>query len=233
MRESLPVYGTPKLQGSHPDVFPGSPKALIGVMVDVIRLRFEDENARDLGYVWRQDPQPELSEENTDAAPTRIIIEPQYLQDPDARDAVPALYVARGETPLAQVVVGNRMKHDFPTSAGEFMVHGSTPMSVMCVARKSGESETLADTVAFYLAASAPTLRATFGFQDFSLPNIGVAQVYRRGPNSIEEWVTTVTFQLTCKYVWREMPIAPRLNSILMKMNLQNQTVLDSESRRR
>lgn len=232
MRESLPVYGTPKLADSHPDVFPGSPKALIGVMVDVLRLRFEGENALNLGYVWRPDPQPELTEENTDSAPTRILIEPQYLQDPDARDSLPALYVARGETPLTQVVVGNRMRHDIPTSAGEFMVHGTTPMSVMCVASKSGESETLADTVAFYLAASAPTLRATFGFQDFSLPNIGAAQVYRRSPSNIEEWVTTVTFQLKCKYIWREMPIAPRLQSIVMKMELQNRRVLDTELRR-
>jgi hypothetical protein len=45
-------------------------------------------------------------------------------------------------------------------------------------------------------------------------------QVYRRSSNDIEEWVTPVNLQITCKHVWREGYIAPKLAEIRMQLGL-------------
>ena len=81
----------------------------------------------------------------------------------------------------------------------------------------------LGETVTFYLAAILPELRETFGFQDATLPILASTQVYRRSSNDIEEWVTPVTLQVTCKHIWREAVIAPKLRELRLNMGLSNE----------
>ena len=220
MAKLTPYYGTPRIDGQHPDVFPGSPLALIAVFVATIRLRFSQDNAYKLPYYWEQDPTPRPEEENTDDAPRKLLIESQYVQHPDARDFRPAIFVERGDTPFSKIVVGNRAEYDQATDSNLYIVHATTPISIQCVAKDRGESMSIGETVAFYLAAILPEMRETFGFQDASLPVLASTQVYRRSSNDIEEWVTPVNLQVTCKHIWRETPIAPKLREIRLSLSV-------------
>lgn len=220
MARLTPYYGTPRLDGQHPDVFPGSPLALIAVFVETIRLRFSQDNAYKLPYYWEQDPTPRPEEENTDDSPRKILIESQYLQYPDARDFRPAIFVERGDTPFSKIVVGNRAEYSAAEDANLYIMHATTPISALCVSKDRGESMSIGDIVSFYLASLLPELRATFGFQDATMPVLGATQVYRRSSNDIEEWVTPVTLQITCKHIWREQVIAPKLREIRLSLGL-------------
>ena len=220
MAKLTPFYGTPRLEGQHPDVFPGSPLALIAIFVETVRLRFSQDNGRKLPYYWDEDPTPRPGEENTDEAPRKILIESQYLQHPDARDYRPAIFVERGDMPFSKIAVGNRAEYDAPSDMNVYVMHATTPISLLCVAKDRGESMSVGEIVAFYLAAILPELREAFGFQDASLPVLASTQVYRRSSNDIEEWVTPVTLQVTCKHIWREAVIAPRLREIRLNLGL-------------
>lgn len=220
MAKLTPYYGTPRLEGQHPDVFPGSPLALIAIFVEVIRLRFSQDNAYKLPYYWSPDPSPEPDEENTDDSPRKILIESQYLQHPDARDYRPAIFVERGDMAFSKIVVGNRGAYSEALDANVYVMHATTPISVLCVTKDRGESMSIAEMVTFYLASLLPELRETFGFQDASLPVLAGTQVYRRSSNDIEEWVTPVNLQITCKHIWREAVIAPKLQEIRMQLGL-------------
>lgn len=220
MAKLTPYYGTPRIDGQHPDIFPGSPLALIAVFVETIRLRFSQDNAYKLPYYWEQDPTPRPEEENTDDAPRKLLIESQYLQHPDARDFRPAIFVERGDTPFSKIVVGNRAEYDQATDSNLYVMHATTPISVQCVAKDRGESMSIGEIVAFYLAAILPEMRETFGFQDASLPVLASTQVYRRSSNDIEEWVTPVNLQVTCKHIWRETPMAPKLREIRLRLGV-------------
>ena len=212
--------GTPRIEGQHPDIYPGSPAALIAVFVDIVRARFTGDNAYQLPYYWDPDPTPEEIEDNSEDKPRKIIIEDQYTQDPDARDPLPAIFIDRGTIQYQKIVLGNRGAYDIPTSAQEFVCHGITPISVLCVAKEKGESANLADIVSFYLIGSMNSIREYFGIQDITMPIVESTQVYRRTSNAIETWVTPVNIQITCKYIWREIPIAPKLKEIAIKFSI-------------
>ena len=214
MAKLTPYYGTPRLEGQHPDVFPGSPLALIAVFVETIRLRFSQDNAYKLPYYWTQDPTPDGDEENTDDSPRKILIESQYLQNPDARDMRPAIYVERGDTPFTKIAIGNRAEYDQRLDANLYVIQTTTPIGILCVTKTRGESMSIGEMVAFYLVSILPEMRETFGFKDISPPTLGTTQVYRRSSQDIEEWVTPVNLQVTCKHLWIEQVIAPKLREI-------------------
>lgn len=220
MAKLTPYYGTPRLDGQHPDVFPGSPLALIAVFVETVRLRFSQDNANKIPYYWSQDPTPTSDEEHTDDSPRKILIESQYLQNPDARDFRPAIFVERGDMAFSKIVAGNRAEYDEKTDSNLYVMHATTPISIMCVAKDRGESMSIGEIVAFYIASILPELREAFGFQDASLPVLSSTQVYRRSSNDIEEWVTPVNLQVTCKHIWRESVIAPKLREIQFSLGL-------------
>lgn len=224
MAKLTPYYGTPRLEGQHPDVFPGSPLALIAIFVEVIRLRFSQDNAYKLPYYWSPDPSPTEDEGNTDDNPRKILIESQYLQHPDARDYRPAIFVERGDMAFSKIVVGNRADYSERLDANLYIMHATTPISVLCVTKDRGESMSIAEIVTFYLASLLPELREAFGFQDASLPVLSSTQVYRRSSNDIEEWVTPVNLQVTCKHIWREQVIAPKLAEIRVHLGLNAPT---------
>jgi hypothetical protein len=219
MAKTIPYYGTPRLEGQHPDVFPGSPLALIAIYVEAIRLRFSQDNKYKLPYYWEQDPTPTSDEEHTDDAPRKILIESQYAQHPDARDYRPAIFVDRGDMAFSKIVVGNRAAHDIPTQEDLYLIHVTTPLSVLCISKDRGESMSIGEIVAFYLTTLMTQMREAFGLQDVTPPVLGTTQVYRRNSNEIEEWITPITFQITCKHLWTEIPIAPKLREIALSLS--------------
>jgi hypothetical protein len=220
MAKLTPYYGTPRLEGQHPDVFPGSPLAIIAVFVETVRLRFSQDNAHKLPYYWDDDPTPKPDEEHTDNAPRKIMIESQYLQNPDARDYRPAIFVERGDMPFSKIAVGNRADYNEALDMNTYVMHATMPINLLCVAKDRGESMSVGEIVAFYIAAILPELREAFGFQDANLPVLATTQVYRRSSHDIEEWVTPVTLQVTCKHIWREAVIAPKLREIRFHLGL-------------
>lgn len=217
-------YGTPKVEGSHSDVFPGSPMAVLGVFVDVLRAHYSGDNAHRSPYIWRPDSTPTENEEGTEDAPRTLIIESQYLASPDVRDMTPALYVERGQLSFSPIGIGNRGDHDQRSGADMYAIQGTMPISIHCVSPLRGESMTLGIDVGFYLLTLMTGLREIFSFQDVRPPIVDGTQVFRRSGADIESWITPVTTQVMCKYLWIERPIAPMLREIRMAMSARSKS---------
>jgi hypothetical protein len=225
--------GTARVEDQHPDVFPGSPMALVGLFAAALQSRFSDDNIHeDSPYVWMPDAQqPEETDDSANG--TRIYIESQYTEEPDARDRMPALLVEKGATRLEKITLGHRSSVWLPTMTEVFTAWATVPMSVLCIAPSRGTSATLADVVFAFVSGSANALRASFCIHDISPPTIGETSPYRENSNKVETWNTPVTFTTMIKYQWKTTPIAPRLNAIGMHFRETGRVLDVSQTLRR
>lgn len=223
MTDVRPFFGTARVADQHADIFPGSPMALVAVFTNCLQARFSGDNAQDCPYVWAPDAQPL----DPDTEQTRIYIESQYTEEPDARDRTPALLVEKGITQPQKVVLGNRADIDMPSMTELFIAWANVPVSVLCIGQNRGVSATLADVVFAFLLGSRNHIRAAFSIHDITEPTLSDTQPYRPSSSHVESWVTTVTLTTMIKFAWRTRPIAPLLKEIAAKMDFGNSEALE------
>jgi len=207
--------GVTRVEGQQEDVFPSSPMALVAVFTDVLRARFSGNNALGGPYVWSPDSQPtDIDPEATETPQTKLYIESQYTEEPDARDRAPGIFIDKGATQVMKVGLGHRVDIDIPSMTEVFEAWADVPIMLMCVARERGTSATIADHVFMFILASNNHIREAFGIHDISPPTLDATQVYRQSTAAPETWVTNVTIMVKIKFAWRTRPIAPILKQI-------------------
>lgn len=240
MTPGTSTTGLTRLDDQHPDVFPSSPNALLGVFTSVLQARFytqagslDPASGADLAlpWVWTADATPRddgagpsADEDPGEAqAQRRIYIEAGPLENPPARNLRPALIVDRGPIQLVSLGAGNRVHVEYPLRAEMLLCHGQVGIEVGCIARDSGESAALADIVASYLAGSTPDIRDVFGIHEIGLPQIGVTGPYARVPGELASWRTSVSFPVTIIYKWLRWPLAPVLREFAGKLRTEGE----------
>lgn len=181
----------------------GSPLAIQGVFLEIIRERFRSDSG--LGLVW--DP---------DLTTTGLIVETGYNEEVEARNKVPAVYINRLQTVPGKVMVGDRVVVRLPDHLEGFGALSTVVMSVECVSNDEGESAVLGDIVQFMLLASQDVIQREFGFYDMSHPSLGPTQPYDRDQT---KWATTVDFQVQFWIRWSQVPIAPLLQQIAQRVS--------------
>lgn len=227
-----PYLGSTVLDVHHPDVFPSSPMALIGIFIAIIQDRFSGTNAEGLPYYWDPDPTPDHDEDNSNEKPRRIYIESQFSEFPDARDVLPSILVDKEETRADKQWFGHRGHINLPDRNEVYVMFTTSSMSILVGGRTRGESATLAEHIFMFLATCTPFIRETFSIHDISVPIMSKTTPQRRSGNDIEFWNTTINFQVQTKVLWRTKPIAPRLQEIRSKLSLgadKNHVDLDIE----
>lgn len=208
-----------RVADAHPDIFPGSPGAVIGVFTKSLQARFSGDNAYELPYVWSADPVQKEDADNTEFAPRKLYIQSQYENEPLGRDRRPSLLVEKGETRYDKIAVGNRAEIDLPTMEEIFVTHASIPIGVLCTSDTRGESANLADVVAMFFLGSKDHLRIAFDLHDLTPPTVSLTTPEQATSDAPEAWVTTVSFVTTIKVVWRTRPILPVLREIRATMD--------------
>jgi hypothetical protein len=211
--------GFPKVEGQAPDVFYGSPLALVGLFTEVIRARFRGSNNH-TPWIWLEDPTPEDSEQNTPEAPRRLYVESQLSDDPEARTFNPAVLVDKEETRLLKPVVGNRAGLRLTDRLEGFFALAVIPMSVICLSTQRGESANLADHVWMHITACQNLVRSTFGIHEISPATLGRTQVFRRTEGTPDRWNTPIMFEVQIAFRWLTRPIAPLLQEVHTKLEL-------------
>lgn len=213
---------TPKLKDQHADIAVGSPLALMGLFVEVIRSRFRGDNG-DTGFIWRDDPTPLPTEESTPDAPRLLYIEASDTTDPDARDFKPAVFVSKEDTQLRQVVIGDRSDFHTPTRTERFYMQAVVPISVNCVSDSRAESAIIGDLVWFHLLATRNYTRAEFGINDIAAPVLGATRIFRRAETGSDAWSTPISFAVTIEFHWITRPVAPLLKEISARLSARGQ----------
>lgn len=209
--------GNARIKDQHDDIRIGSPLAILGMFVLVVRARFQAPND-DTGYIWRADPTPLQSEESTLDAPRTLYIESGDVADPDARDVKPAIFITKGDTQLRQVVIGNRSAIHTPTRTERFYMQAVIPITIQCISDNRGESMILGDLTWFHIASAKNYIRAEFGLNDIADPILGATQLFRYSGGSAEAYLTPVSFAVTIEFHWITRPIAPMLKEISARL---------------
>lgn len=192
----------------------GSPLAIIGIFVSVLRERFSGTNC----------PNRDQWEWLEDIEQSKIVIESAFEDNVTVRNKQPSIYVDKDQSAYGKVVVGDRAGHDFHTQGDVQWTLSTVPLIIECVASRKGESAILADIVQWTLHCASDLIQKTFGLHDMSPPVLGRTVPYQMDN---EVWNTQVTFHVQYNVVWVYVPIRPLLQSIEARIQAANVSAND------
>ncbi len=208
----VPNPGLPAPKGAQNiRIRPGSPLAVAGLFVEVIRSRFQP-SVMNTSLPWVWDP---------DIKKTTIAVESAYVEDQAHSNFRPGIFVDIDGATYGRTVTGDRAGQILPTSKEAFFSLDTQPVLIECVAAKRGESFILGDTVRVFLQASSDLIQATFGLHEMTPVVLGRPMPSQKDKDT---WTTSVTFTVQIPARWTSTPTAPLLQSIVAKISASNAT---------
>lgn len=208
----------PRLEGENPDVFPGSPLAVIGLWVFALRNRFNANIAEPLPWVWSETLRPEATENEEplpEGSPRKLLIESMYNVEKSNRNYRPAIYVGRGGAlQSVKIMLDNKVGVRHQNQFTAYHCHAHTPIVFECESEASGESSTIAETAWAFILTTRDIFRKDFGFHEITEPVLGDTVP---GKSDKETWITNVQFDVTFDMRWGVTPVAPLLREIALR----------------
>ncbi len=202
----------PRIAGQQADIAVGSPLAIVALFTEIVRERFRPDNG--LSWVWSENPTPQKTEENTEDAPRKILIEPAFNENLEVRNYRPAIYIDKGETAAGKVAIGNFVGQQLKSGLRGFYALGTTPIDIEVVSDLKGESAILGDITWFYILAGREQIRATFGLHELTPPILGKTVPFEGDKG---QWSTHITFEVQFDLRWTTLPISPLLKDIVVR----------------
>lgn len=198
----------------------GSPLAIQGIFLEVLRERFKKGN----GLEWIY---------NDDITCTEILIETSFNEETESRSQTPAIYVNRLQSRPLKVAIGDRAGVRLTDHLEGFTALMEVAISLECVSNDEGESSIIGDTVQFTLLAAQDIIQREFGLHSFQHPILGQTVPYERDTT---KWVSPVEFNIEFWIRWTQVLIAPLLQQLAQKLeargtDLFRQSVLNSMRR--
>lgn len=185
-----------------------SPVTLLGVLVAILRERFDQATYSDpeVPYHWK----PDLKE-------TGIFIESGFNDHIETRNVRPGIWVDRDQTAYTKISIGNRdqMPVEVPRRLEYFLVHADTDISIDCTSKERGESMLIGSVVQDFLQMSARYIQACFGLRDISPVVMNKTVPYERDRGLMN---TQVQFRVSYETRWATLPIVTVLNGISIKI---------------
>lgn len=180
---------------------PGSRLAVLGVFVEIVRLRFSSEDLV-TEFPWRWSPDPNQS---------NLQVESAFNEDVASKNKRPAVILDIDEQVTSRSVLGDMAGMRLTDDTTGYFHLRTTPILVECVASKKVESASIADLVDVFLLASNRLIQAKFGFHDMTPTTVGRTQPSPRDKN---EFVTPVTFTVQAPVRYTNVPLAPLLAQV-------------------
>jgi len=197
---------------THPMIVGGSPLAIIGIFVAVLRERFAPGNGPP-DYPWY------LDQNKSD-----ILIESAFEEANTARGKKPAIFVDKDQSVYGKLVIGDRAGYTLRDSKDFQWTLSTVPIILDCVAGRRGESAIIGDIVQWSIHAASDAIQSTFAFHDMTPPTLGRTVPYE---GDKESWSTSVSLQVQYNVRWTTVPIAPLLQEIAMRIQQAGVTPAD------
>lgn len=216
---SLPRLAT----GESPDVFPGSPLAIIGLWIFALQQRFLYSASMPMPWVWVDNLRPDDDEDGDPlpaGEPRKLLIESAYNVEKDNRNYYPAIYVGRNGGPVKanKISVNNFVGQKKETGFKAFHCLADMPITFECESENQGESSTVAETAWAFVLTTREIFREDFGLHDILEPILGDTVPVKRDK---EVWVTPVQFNVQYDVRWGVTPIAPKLRDLALAISGQ------------
>lgn len=208
MRRAIKPFLPPPVKGGDqlPIVVDGSPLAIIGIFIEILRERFAPGNGMDEHYLWY-----------ADMTQTNIVIESAFRDTSQTRNKKPALFVDKDQSVYGKVILGDRAGHTFKDGKEFEWTLSTVPVLIDCVAGTPGESAILGDIVQWTIHAASDAIQGAFALHDLSPPTLGRTIPYEADK---EAWTTPVSFRVQYNVRWTTVPVAPLLQAIRQRINV-------------
>lgn len=195
-----------KASGQGDAIVVGSPLAVVGIFVEVLRARFSNGNGP-TDWVW-----------NANLNETGIVIESGFASPPNTeRGLKPAIFVDKDESVYGKVILGDRAGMNFKNMADYQWTLATVPILIECVAANKGTSAIIGDVVHWTLQCASDPIQAMFSFHDMTPPTLGRTVPYEADK---EAWVSPVSFQVQFPVRWSITPIRALLQEVRTRLQL-------------
>lgn len=213
---------SPRLQGEHQDIMPGTPLAVLGVWLAALRYRFNDNQGEPLPWVYNSDLRPEDDENaqprnEEEGEPRKLLIEAAFHTEKEVRNYRPAIYVDRGTITPMKHHVDNFVGKYIPTGYKAYHAMANMPITFLVDSESAGECSLIADTAWFFVLATRDIFRKDFGFHEISNPTMGPTQPQPAQDKTV--WQTSIEFNVQFDLRWTTKPVAPFLRDINLAIN--------------
>lgn len=198
-----PIKAPDQAAQTKPFIVDGSPLAIIGIFVAVLRERFTEGNCPP-DYPWFEDP-----------TQTKIIIESGFEENQTERGKKPAIYVDKDESVYARLVIGDRAGHTLKDTKDFQWTLSTVPVLIECVSGRRGESAVIGDIVQWSLHAMSDAIQSMFALHDMTPPTLGRTVPYEHDK---EAWSTPVSFTIQYNVRWTTLPIRPLMQELVTKI---------------
>lgn len=210
----------PRLADETPDVFPGSPLAVIGLMIAILQARFKPDPAYPLPWIWVENLRPEDDEDGEplpDGSPRKIMIESAYNVEKSVRNYYPTIYIGRngGAITPNQSSTGDFVGERKQDQYRAYHCFANMPLTFECEAENAGTSSTIAEIAWSFILTCRQIIRQDFGFQTVSHPILGDTIPTERNKDI---WVTPVQFNVSFDARWGTVPHAPILRDLSVQL---------------
>lgn len=182
----------------------GSPLAIIGIFVEVLRERFRPGNGPP-DWPWYAN----LNE-------TKVVIESAFAEGNTERGKKPAIFVDKDESAYGKVIIGDRAGIVWADMSDYQWTLSTVPVLIECVASRRGESAIIGDIVHWTLHCASDPIQATYSFHDMSPPTLGRTVPYEADK---ESWTTPVSFHVQYPVRWRVTPIRNLIQEVRLHLS--------------
>jgi hypothetical protein len=178
----------------------GSPLAIVGLFVEILRARFTTPNGPP-DWPW-----------DANLNNTSIVIESGFASPGNTeRGKKPAIFVDKDESVYAKIVLGDRVGINWTNMADYQWTLSTVPVLIECVAAQKGTSAIIGDIVQWTIHCASDPIQGAYSFHDMTPPTLGRTVPYEADK---ESWVTPVSFQVQYNVRWSITPVAPLLQEI-------------------
>lgn len=198
-----PVKSPAQAAQEKPFIVDGSPLAIIGIFVAVLRERFTEGNGPP-DYPWDED-----------SLKSAILIESAFEDNQTERGKKPAIYVDKDDSVYGKLIIGDRAGHTWKDTKDFQWTLSTVPVLIECVSGRRGESAVIGDIVQWSLHAMSDAIQAAFALHDMTPPTLGRTVPYEHDK---ESWSTPVSFTVQYNVRWTTLPIRPLMQELVTKI---------------
>jgi len=196
-----------------PRVKLSTPLAIIGLFVEVLRIRFSKDSQMDPDLPWRwEEWQDGTSREDV------IFIESGWNTNIEMRNVRPGIWVDRIQSIWTKASIGNQdqMPVDLRIPLEQFHAFGETDLRLDCTSPNRGESMLIGGIVQDFVQMSRNLIAAWFGLRDIS--NVMLNQTVPFDKDD-KLWNSPVSFRVFYETRWASAPVSNLLRAVSLKIS--------------
>ena len=191
-----------------------TPLAILGMIIEVIRLRYKKGVFSDPVLEWEWEPFEEVVPTN----PKIIFIESGFNTNLEAYTVRPGIWIDRDQNIYVKAGIGHQdqMPVNVRIPLERFYAFGETDISVDCTSPNRGESMLLGSITQDHLQMSANAIQANFGLRSMSDVILNRTVPFDKDDKL---WNSPIQFRIHYEIRWASAPASPLLRDAIMKIS--------------